>query len=495
MLCQRAVRCIQFRYTRQAAAATQMHGWRAIDALGRSRAGAHATRGIADERCLPEIGDPRLLQQPVTSNGTRCSTGFLLARCLVFVCKAPGVRSDEELIVFSFDPYSLEFLADPYPLYARLREEAPVFHHPQMKFWVLSRFDDVVAAHADAVTFTSTEGVTIERRTVDQGSSLITMSAPDHGWGKRLVSKLFSRHRMLALEQFIRKRAVELLERAAEEAGDNEFDFVTKFTVQLPLDVISELLGIPEEFRQEIHHLSNGILVRGGSDAAKKSYQALLKANQIYLSIARQRRAHPGDDVISQLMQDEIEDEHGLKHRLSDEEIASRFLEMGLAGHETVAKAIPNGAMALHKFPDERRKLMQDRSLMTNAVDEILRYDPPSQLQGRATTRDVTLHGATIPNGERVMLATAAATRDPRAFADPDRFDVSRKLDVKSVYFGYGVHKCLGIHLARQEIGIAFDELFNRFPNYEVDPNRITRVVLSNVRGVATLPIRLGPHA
>jgi cytochrome P450 len=394
-----------------------------------------------------------------------------------------------------FDPYDRDFQADPYPTYARLRDEAPVFHNPEMKFWALSRFDDVVAAHADHMGYTSLQGVFIEDMPGDGNTSLITMSEPNHGWAKRLVTKLFSRHRMTALDIFIRKRAGELLEQAAEEAGDNEFDFVSKFTVQLPLDVISELLGIPQELRQEVHHLSNNMLVRGEGGQTSLNWGAIQAAGELYLNLARERRANPGDDVISLLLEDEVEDEQGVKHRLSDEEIAARFREMGLAGHETVAKAIPNGAMALHKFPDQRRKLLDNRSLMNNAVDEILRYDPPSQLQGRTTTRDMTLHGVTIPAGQRVMLATASATRDPRAFKDPDTFDVSRQIDVKSVYFGYGVHKCLGIHLARQEIGIAFDELFNRFPNYEVDPSRITRVVLTNVRGVATLPIRLGKHA
>jgi cytochrome P450 len=394
-----------------------------------------------------------------------------------------------------FNPYDRDFQVDPYPTYAWLREAAPVYHNPEMKFWALSRFADVVAAHADDVTYTSSRGLSIEDMPGDGRSAIIMMSEPDHGLAKRLVSKLFSRHRMVALDLFIRKRAVELLEQAAERAGDDEFDFVSQFTVQLPLDVISELLGIPRELRQQIHHLSNNMLVREKPGDEARGRVAIAQAFEIYVSLARERRANPGDDVISMLIADEVEDEQGVKHRLTDEEIGRRFNEMAFAGHETVAKALPNGAMAFHRFPDQRRKLMENRALMTQAVDEILRYDPPSQLQGRSLTRDVSLHGVTIPSGQRVMLLTAAATRDPRAFSDPDTFDITRQTDIKSVYFGYGVHKCLGIHLARQEIGIAFDELFNRFPNYEVDPSRVTRVILSNVRGVATLPIRLGRHA
>lgn len=394
-----------------------------------------------------------------------------------------------------FDPYDPEFHANPYPIYARLRDEAPVFHNPELKFWALSRFEDVLAAHADGATFSSAGGVTIEG--AEAGAPLLILKdEPEHGWAKRLVSRLFSRHRMAGLDVFIRQRAVELLEQLAEEAGDGEFDFVSRFTVILPLDVIGELLGLPPEFRAEFHHLSNITVLRGAESDPAATAAARVRSYQMLLTLAQERRANPRDgDVISMLIEDEVQDETGAKHKLSDHELAARFLEMAFAGHETVAKAIPNGAMAFHNFPDEHRKLMADRSLLPNAVDEIMRYDPPSQLQGRTTTRDVTLHGVTIPAGQRTMLLTGAATRDPRAFEEPDRFDITRPIDVKSIYFGYGVHKCLGIHLARQEIAIAFDELFKRFPDYEVDPGRITRKVLSNVRGVASLPIRLGRHA
>jgi len=396
-----------------------------------------------------------------------------------------------------FDPYSTEFHHDPYPLYARLRAEAPVFHQKAMNFWVLSRYDDVVAAHADEATFTSKFGVTIENLGGSKGGgqTLITMTEPDHGVAKRLVSKLFSRQRMAALDVFIRNRAVELLEQAAEEAGDGEFDFVGQFSVRLPLDVISELLGIPEEYRQEVHHLCNGVLIRGDAQDMANSMMDLQKIGALFIKLAQERRANPQDDVISMLIAQEVEGEDGVTHRLSDVEIGMRFVEMALAGHETVAKTIPNGAMAFQKFPDQRRNLLNDRKLLTQTVEEILRYDPPSHLQGRTTTREVTLHGVTIPTGARVMLATASATRDPDAFADPETFDITRESDIRSVYFGYGVHKCLGFHLARQEISIAFEELFNRFPDFEVDTDRATRLILSNVRGVATLPVRLGKHS
>jgi len=302
---------------------------------------------------------------------------------------------------------------------------------------------------------------------------------------------------MIALDAFIRRRAGELLEVAYDKYGpDGEFNFVSEFTVPLPLGVISELLGIPDELHEEIHRLSNQVVYRGADRDENASGMASMQMIQLYTELARDRRANPREDVVSMLIAEEVQDEDGNKHRLEDYEIGVRFMEMGFAGHETVAKAIPNGAMAFHAFPYEREKLAKDRGLLKNAVDEILRYDPPSQLQGRTTSRDVTLHGVTIPKGQRVMLITGAATRDPRTFENPDRFDVNRPVsDYLSIFFGFGIHKCLGIHLARQEIGVAFDELLSRFPNYRVDPARATRSILANVRGVDSLPITLGPRA
>jgi len=398
--------------------------------------------------------------------------------------------------MLTFDPYDRDYGIDPYPLYARLRDEEPVYHNPDMNFWALTRFEDVLNAHRDARIFSSAGGVTIEG-TEAAMPFLIVKDQPEHSWAKALVVKLFSRPRMVALDAFIRRRAAELLEEAYEKHGpEGEFDFVSEFTVPLPLGVISELLGIPEELREEIHQLSNVSVSRGADRDMSAAGMAMMRTMQIYTELAADRRANPRDDVVSMLIAEEVQGEDGKKHRLEDYEIAARFLEMGFAGHETVAKAIPNGAMAFHHFPDEHARLLNDRSLLKGAVDEILRFDPPSQLQGRTTTTDVTLHGVTIPAGQKVMLVTGAATRDPRQFEGADRFDITRPVsDYLSVFFGFGIHKCLGVHLARQEIAVAFDELLNRFPDYRVSPEQATRAILSNVRGVKSLPIVLGKHA
>jgi cytochrome P450 len=391
--------------------------------------------------------------------------------------------------MIAFDPYSIEFHNDPYPIYKQLRDEAPVFHHEGLNIYALSRYDDVVEAHRDAETFCSSGGVTIEGME-GGGGSIITKDNPEHRWHKALVTKVFTRERMGAMEPFVRDLCVRLMEKAAAK-GD--FDFVSDFAVQLPLSVISELIGIPEEFRANIHHFANTMLLRGEVDPVE-IYKAKVASDETYAELIRYRRANPRDDVITLLMNTELEDDQGVVRLLTDDELAIRFLELAVAGHETVSKAIPNGAVAFQRFPSEREKLLADPSLFATTVEEILRFDPPSQLQGRTTTRDVELHGVTIPKGYKTMLLTGAATRDERRFEEPDTFDVSRDNDMTSVYFGYGIHRCLGIHLARLEIRIAFQELLSRFPDFEVFPDQATRVVLSNVRGMSSLPCRAGPH-
>ncbi|MDG6079888.1 cytochrome P450 [Erythrobacter litoralis] len=394
-----------------------------------------------------------------------------------------------------FDPYSREYAEDPYSVYARLREEAPVFHNTEMNFWALSRYEDVVAAHRDARTFCSSGGVTIEG--LEAGRPLLILKdQPEHGIAKGFVVKMFSRARMEALDTFIRKRAVELLEALYEEHGaSGECDLVSQFSVRLPLDVISELLGIPVEHRERIHHLCNRVVARGEGTSPEDAMMASMELTGLYIGLAAERRANPTDDVISMLIADEQVAEDGNIVTMSDEVIGVRFMELGFAGHETLAKAIPNGLMAFHHFPGQWKALVAEPSLMDRAIHEILRYDPPSHLQGRTTTRKVEMHGVTIPKGERVMLLTGSAVRDPDAFDAPESFDVTRLTDPRSVYFGFGVHKCLGIHLAQRELTIVFEELTRRFPKFSCDPSRAERAVMSNVRGVKNLPSKLGAHA
>jgi cytochrome P450 len=387
----------------------------------------------------------------------------------------------------AFDPYSKEYVSDPYPIYKRLRDEAPVYHSEQRNFWALSRFDDVFAAHKDVTRFLSGGGITIEG--IDAGLPLlIVKDGAEHVWHKSLVSRVFTPARMAALEPYIRRRTRELLATAAQKP---EFDFVKEFSVVLPLDVISTLLDIPEEYRASYHEHVNQTLSREEDRDLSRVAQAMQHVLEMFTTLIAERRVKPRDDVITLLMNTEIKDEDGAMRRLEDFEIAFRFGELGAAGHETAAKAIANGAMAFCRFPDQREVLRNNPSLLPNVVHEIMRLEPPSQQQGRTTATDVTLHGVTIPKGEKVMLLTGAACRDERAFSDPDRFDITRTPDKRSIYFGFGPHKCLGMHLATLEISVAFQELLTLYPHFEVDLAKAEYAVMTNVRGPMALPGRL----
>lgn len=390
-----------------------------------------------------------------------------------------------------FNPYSQEFAEDPYPIYKQLRDEAPVIKNEELNCWAISRYDDVLKAHRDAKTFSSAGGVSIEGHEKVLPLLLVT-DAPAHAWHKALVTKVFTPQRMAELGPFILDKVSHLLDKYAD---GEEFDFVNDFALHVPLDVISELIGIPQEYRHEIHHLTNVQLDRSGKYSAEEMQAAFARNNEIYMSLVQERRERPREDPITYLIQAEVKDEDGNMRQMSDYELMFRFGEMATAGHETVAKAIPNGAMLLQRWPDQRQLLRDNPGMTEQAVGEILRYEPPSQLQGRTTTRDVTMHGVTIPAGSKTMLLTGAATHDERKFERPDDFDITREVGNDTIYFGNGVHKCLGIHLARLELKIVFEELLRRFPNFQVDEGRATRSILSNVRGVNNLPATLGKAA
>jgi cytochrome P450 len=389
--------------------------------------------------------------------------------------------------MLTFNPYDAATWADPYPTYARLRAEAPVYRNDELGFWALSRHADVLAAHNDWETFSSAGGVTIEGREKDS-PMLILKDPPAHHWHRKIISKVFTPRRIMDLEPFIRTRAGELLD---AQRDNDEFDVVSEFSIKLPLDVISELLGIPAEHRLTVSNLSDRLAVRGPEADMDDVAAARMELFRLYLSLVTERRAAPQDDIISLIMTTEVtDDEDGATRRMADEEIAFRFLELGFAGHETVAKAIPNGLMAMTRFPDQVRLLRVQPELTIRAVDETLRFDPPSQLQGRQTTKDVTLHGVRIPAGERVMLITGSALRDETVYDNPDVFDLRRAEHPSTLFFGFGIHRCLGAHLARMEVKVAFEEILRRYDDFHVDADRAERHISTNVRGASSLPFQ-----
>ena len=384
-----------------------------------------------------------------------------------------------------YNPFDFAIQHNPFPTYERLREEQPVHHNERFGFWALSRYDDVMAASLDTDSFISSKGVTLEGAELGL-PLLILKDPPEHEWHRRVVSRVFTPRRVAGLEPFMRAAAAELLDPHREAGG---FDVIEDFSIQLPLRVISELLGIPETHRQEVHHLADRLVIRDGDTGAisADAQQAAAELGALLHGLVVERRASPGDDVISMMIAADVTD-GARSWKLTDHELAYRFMELAFAGHETVSRLVGTGVVALAWYPAARRELVADPSSIPGAVEEMLRGAPPSHFQGRWSTRETTWHGVTIPADQRVVLVTGAATHDPRHFPDPEVFDIHRSIE-RPLTFGFGVHLCLGAALARLEARVAFEELLSRFPDFELDEAGIVRIRTGNVRGLAHLPI------
>lgn len=390
-----------------------------------------------------------------------------------------------------FDPFSYEYFNDPYDVYRHLRDETPVYYNEQYDFWALSRFEDVVRAHRDYSTFSSAYGVSLDelsRPGKAPGSSLIMTDPPEHDRLRKLVSRVFTPRALDGLEPTVRGIVREYLDPHATADG---FDVVADFSGPFPVEVISEMLGIPKADRQQLRHWTDDMLTRepGELRPSAKAMDSGLRFALYALEFAKDRRKHPGTDFLSELTQVEVPGDDGSTHHLTDEEIAGFCSLIAAAGSETVTKLIGNGAVQFAHHPDQWRTVVEDPTALTFAVEEILRFEPPSQYQGRFSVRDSQWHGIVIPAGHPVLLLTGAATRDERAFEDPDRFDITRRPNL-SLGFGHGIHSCLGAALARLESRVAFEELARDYPRFTIDSGGLARVQMSNVAGYSNVPLR-----
>ena len=388
-----------------------------------------------------------------------------------------------------YDPTDWQTQIDPYETYAWLREESPVYHNEQMGFWALSRFDDVWDAHLDYETFSSAWGQTLEK-TLSPLPMMISMDPPKHTRVRQLVSRVFTPRRVAELEPTVRQIT---RDRLADLTPGDQIDLFECLASVMPMDVISAMLGAPEEDRDHVRQSTNTMMHResGSLEIPEVAQQASREVLAYFSGFIQKRQASPEDDLISALIGSELRDvETGEMTKLGFEELLGFCLLLGSAGHETTARLICNSAVTLFRHPDQRAELTSDPTLMPGAVEELLRFDPPSQVQGRWSTRPWTRHGVTIPEDVRVLLLTGAAHRDERQFPEPDRFDIHRTLD-RTVHFGQGHHLCLGKSLARQECRVAFEEILARFPDYQVDEANLEWSHNNNVRGYAKVPMRL----
>lgn len=393
-----------------------------------------------------------------------------------------------------FNPFSADFFDDPYETYGWLRDHAPVYHNEQYGFWALSRYADVVAAHRDWKVFSSTHGVTIDQltdpRPVTVNDSIIFLDPPEHERLRRLVSRVFTPKAVADLEPLTRNVVGGYL----DEIGDaDEFDVVADLAAPFPVEVISAILGVPEGDRQQIRHWVDDMLHREPDDPkpTRAGMEAGLNCSLYLLELVQEKRRHPSDDMLSALVEVEVPADDGSTYRLDDSAVAGFATLLAGAGSETVTKLVGSGVVLFARNPAEWQKVLDDAGALAGAIEEILRYWAPSQYQGRFTRAEVTLHDVTIPEGSPVLLITGAANHDERAYADPDRFDIDRPLQL-SVGFGHGIHSCLGAALARLESRVAFEEIRNRWPRYSVDESGLRRVQMANVAGFSNVPFHVG---
>jgi cytochrome P450 len=389
-----------------------------------------------------------------------------------------------------WDPFDVEIDADPHPVWRRLRDEQPLYRNEQLDFWALSRYADVEAAHRDPRTYSSAHGTVLELMGPEPipTGQMIFLDPPRHTTLRTLVSRAFTPRRISQLEERIRSICAELLD---PHVGSGGFDYVQQFGALLPSMVISALIGVPDEEREEVrHHIDQVFHIEPGVGMINDvSFMAQVWLHEHFQSLVTRRRAEPTDDMITALTQAEIT-ENGEVRRLTDSEVCDFTNLLVSAGTETVARLLGWAAVTLASHPDQRAELAADASLIPNAFEELMRYEAPSPVQGRWLTTDVELHGTTVPAGSRVLLLTGSAGRDDRKYPDPDRFDIHRSFDTH-VSFGYGIHFCIGASLARLESRIALEETFKRFPEWDVDHARAKRLHTSTVRGYAELPIVL----
>lgn len=405
-----------------------------------------------------------------------------------------GQESESVAERVEFDPFSDDFFIDPFPTYRRLRDHAPVYHSSRYNFWALSRYADVAPAMKDHETYSSAKGVTLDHF-IDPDAMLprdviIMMDPPQHTRMRSLVNKVFTPRAIAKLEPMIRGIVGDI----AARIDTRSFDVVDDFAALFPVEVITTMLGVPPDGRQQIRRWLDALLERepGNISTTPAGREAAVTMWSYYYELVLEKRARPQDDMISGLTQVEVERNDGNTTRLSDLEIAAFASLLGGAGAETVTKLVASAAVLFARNRDQWRALSEDRSLIPAAFEELLRYEGPSQYDIRWSNVDVELHGLVIPRHSPVMLINGSATRDERAFEDPDRFDITRKPSGHNLGFGYGIHSCLGAALARMEGRIAIETLLDLIPHYEVDTAGLDRVKMPNVFGWKRVPVTAG---
>jgi cytochrome P450 len=388
-----------------------------------------------------------------------------------------------------YNPYDYAVQADPYPVYASLRETAPLYYNEDLDFWALSRHADVAAALRDEATYSNSMGVSLDPAAWGPNAkyvmSFLAMDPPEQTRLRALVSRGFTPRRIQQLEPQIRALACEYLDSTPD--GES-VDFIDAFAGKLPMDVISTMMGVPKADRAELRRLADLLIHRppGARDVPQAGIDAAVALFAYFTDLLADRRKHPGDDLISALAAADADGDH-----LADSEILAFAFLMIVAGNETTTKLLGNCVYWVDRHPDQLAVVQADESRVPGWVNETLRFDSSTHVLARYLLKDVALHGRVAPAGARLVLLLASANRDAAVFPDPDRYDIDRDTSAL-ISFGAGRHYCLGANLARLEANIALSELLARAARIEVDHGAgVERVHSMNVSGFAHLPVRI----
>ncbi len=388
-----------------------------------------------------------------------------------------------------FDPYDVDINADPYPAYAQLREEAPIYHNDRYDFWALARHEDVQKALVNWQVFSSTRSdiLDIMRAGIELPKGVVMFEDPPvHTAVRGLMSRVFTPRRMAQLEDEVREFCVRCLDPLV---GSEGFDIIAELGSMLPMRVIGMLLGIPEQDQVAVRNKTDSNL-RTKPGKPMVILEEEVANGEMFSDYIDWRATHPSDDLMTMLLNAGFEDVTGETRTLTRQEVLTYTSVLAGAGNETTGRLIGWLAKVLAENPDQRREVVEDRGLIPSVIDETLRFEPTGHATARWVTEDVEYYGTTVPAGSPILLLLASANRDPRRFENPDRYDIHRA-DVQHLTFGYGLHFCLGSHLARLEGRVALDELLNRWPEWDVDYSEMKLAPTSTVRGWERMPITI----
>jgi len=396
--------------------------------------------------------------------------------------------------VITFDPYDHVLQDDPYPVYARLRREEPLHHNTEHDFWVMSRHADIGAALRHDTAYSNAMGVSLDKSAwtpyAHTVMSFLAMDAPEQMRLRKLVSKGFTPRRVLELEPQIRRITDRYLDALLPERGRVDFDWIGALAGKVPMDVISEMLGVPPADRDEVRRLADLLVHRehGLRDVPPAGIEASMQLFEYYREHVAQRHRKPTGDLTSALLDAEIEGD-----RMTDDEVIAFLFLMVVAGNETTTKLLGNAVYHLAAHPQWRERVFAGQVPVDAWIEETLRYDTSTQLVARLVVEDVTLHGVTAPAGAKLLFALGSANRDDAVFPDPDTYDLDRPKEqlAQLMSFGGGRHFCLGSNLARLEARVVLGEIVRRARRIDVDHAGCVRFYSANVRGFAQVPASL----